>query len=813
MQASEMVYRAAVEFIDAGHHRFTEVLNHCLADSPLEAVDAEAGFGVVDTLIDILEDSGEIWVDEDADLVRRVEEIPGGLVLTHRMTADELNRQLVAAVPDLVAMFLSRDPALEGGGFVGLRYDWGDGGDRYHPDGSLEGPPGWLERFSPGETVAFAHGRDGLRLDLVEASGDGSAEQHSLAEVFAEISADRSGVGFDATLIVDKTLMRDSHLFRAPVRPIGELLVDAGLELDGTWVGREGEEWEPLYVLATVDGAVRFAEERGLARCCVSGVETVVSYSMGRAEDPGDVNSALNHGAVADTFEDWWLERWGLEERRFADLLEPLLEAGGRNRAGARYLLALHHDARGEAVSAELQLEQAIAEDADYPSTLWMLAGYASDRGDPRRAVALWQRSGEDSGEGPIPFHQNLETRFEGVGRNEPCPCGSGRKFKHCHLGKPIVPDEKRVAWAFDKLLRFVGAHHRHDAVLALVVDALSEDVDELPSLLGAEFVHDIAVFEDGILEDFIAERADLLPDDEIHVFDSWAGQRLRCWEVAASNGVDTVTLLDTATGESVDVHDHNAAGDLHAGELILARVLPAFGAHWLSPGGFRVDLRWRDELLALLDDYPEPEVWVGWYDGLLAPPTLVTTDGEALVLSSAIVSPANDWGELERILDHIYERIDDGWWHEVHRTGAPPEDDVIRGTLRRDGEVLEIHTNSVERLDHIVNTLGEIVEVIERNEVPFDPTAVPPVVPIEPAADIELSPLDRAAIVERIEERWLGESVPALGGLTPRQAANDPTRRDDLIALLAAFERRSVPERVMTFDPASLRRKLGLHG
>lgn len=22
------------------------------------------------------------------------------------------------------------------------------------------------------------------------------------------------------------------------------------------------------------------------------------------------------------------------------------------------------------------------------------------------------------------------------VGRNEPCPCGSGKKFKHCHLTK-----------------------------------------------------------------------------------------------------------------------------------------------------------------------------------------------------------------------------------------------------------------------------------------------------------------------------------------------------------------------------------------
>ncbi len=32
------------------------------------------------------------------------------------------------------------------------------------------------------------------------------------------------------------------------------------------------------------------------------------------------------------------------------------------------------------------------------------------------------------------------------VGRNEPCPCGSGRKFKRCHLGQPVamVPEEVR---------------------------------------------------------------------------------------------------------------------------------------------------------------------------------------------------------------------------------------------------------------------------------------------------------------------------------------------------------------------------------
>ncbi len=28
---------------------------------------------------------------------------------------------------------------------------------------------------------------------------------------------------------------------------------------------------------------------------------------------------------------------------------------------------------------------------------------------------------------------QPIERQFAKVGRNDPCPCGSGKKFKHCH--------------------------------------------------------------------------------------------------------------------------------------------------------------------------------------------------------------------------------------------------------------------------------------------------------------------------------------------------------------------------------------------
>ena len=31
---------------------------------------------------------------------------------------------------------------------------------------------------------------------------------------------------------------------------------------------------------------------------------------------------------------------------------------------------------------------------------------------------------------------QPIRNRQQRVGRNDPCPCGSGKKFKHCHMRK-----------------------------------------------------------------------------------------------------------------------------------------------------------------------------------------------------------------------------------------------------------------------------------------------------------------------------------------------------------------------------------------
>ncbi len=37
------------------------------------------------------------------------------------------------------------------------------------------------------------------------------------------------------------------------------------------------------------------------------------------------------------------------------------------------------------------------------------------------------------------------------IGRNDACPCGSGKKYKNCHLGQPIVADGDSIAPPEDK--------------------------------------------------------------------------------------------------------------------------------------------------------------------------------------------------------------------------------------------------------------------------------------------------------------------------------------------------------------------------
>jgi hypothetical protein len=415
-----------------------------------------------------------------------------------------------------------------------------------------------------------------------------------------------------------------------------------------------------------------------------------------------------------------------------------------------------------------------------------------------------------------LAFHAGLGAGLPAVGRNEPCPCGSGRKYKVCHLGQVQVGAGERVQWLISKLTTFVTRPDREHGIYGLASSALLPDfeVGDLARMARDEFILELRVFEGGGVSEYLDSRGVLLPQDERDLLELWEMTRLGFWEVIGSDGESRSTVRDTRTGETLEVTDRSMAGQFEPGDQILARFLPGWGHNWPSGVALRIDLRHRDSLIALLDLEPDADEIARWYGGLFAPPSFANREGEPLVLCSARLKPMQTWDATTEILDGAYERDDEtsGLWRELFDLN--PDERIVRALIRRDGDELVVEANSETRLDRVLEQLAALAEVVTRETQPMrNPAELEAVSSDRPENEASTEPVDPelvAQIVDAIERRWLDEAVPALGGITPRQAVADPTRRKDLIALLRSFERMPATDAI-TMRPDVLRRQLGL--
>jgi hypothetical protein len=201
----------------------------------------------------------------------------------------------------------------------------------------------------------------------------------------------------------------------------------------------------------------------------------------------------------------------------------------------------------------------------------------------------------------------------------------------------------------------------------------------------------------------------------------------------------------------------------------------------------------------------------------------LQNTEGESLMMCDATLR-VHDPAALTEALNDEYDRDDDEpdgtlvWFEHVITHGTQR----IRAHLELRGDELHVHANSEARFERVLATIRALdpsVTVLRETREPAgDVRAVQrlaarsPATPatfIDPAAD----PAIAAALEEmarRYEAAWLDEPIPALAGHTPRECANDPTRRPDLIRLLDSFKQDT--GQPGTMSPARLRAALGLN-
>ncbi|MGH3959379.1 SEC-C metal-binding domain-containing protein [Mycobacterium sp.] len=778
-----------------------------------------------------------------------------GRVFTHRLGADELAHDILAVTPDLdpitalceheqyqqladgsaaqVVLAEFDDELLEPRGIPAEVVD---------PGGALLLTPGTLGALgvTEGDLVGVRLTEQGLVVERVTAPADSAVG----ARLAAMLDADEP-VFVDAA--VWTACVEDPQVFTEPLAPLGEIVEDCGLAHSGDWLAPAGFDFDRWRFER---GCAMLAELRDLDPDDAVALYTLVQLYEAislliEAADADELpEDALTDEAAespeADPFEDvvgefgaaladprlaelLVAETLGADPDGapalglFADVLEPKVPRSAR--VAVRWLRAVALERIGDIDAAERALLAAESLDPAWPLPLRDLARIASDRGDAERGLALLRRAGADPDHPLVELleRHRAEPRSD-VGRNDPCWCGSGRKYKKCHLGHEQRPLAERANWLYakasqhallsgwDELLAEVGYERCRYA---------DDDPDALDATLEDPLVLDAVLFEGGAFAEFLDVRRALLPDDERLLADQWLAVERSVFEVDQVHPGQGVTVRDVRTGDTHEVRERAASRQLKPGQLVCARVLPAGDTMQFFGGLEPVALHERDPLIELLDTEPDPVTLVAQLSRRFAPPTLTNTEGDPLAICEATVRVSDPVG-IQVALDDTYDRAGGDetprWFEHVTTHGMPR----IRAALVLDGDTLQAETNSEKRMDRVLATLAHLdpaMSVLDDARRPVRDVREAQRLPVASADALDPDdPKVAAALAEFIrdyETKWLDEPIPALDGHTPREAADDPTRRGDLIKLLDSFPAGAAAHGGM--DVGRLRAALGL--
>jgi hypothetical protein len=207
------------------------------------------------------------------------------------------------------------------------------------------------------------------------------------------------------------------------------------------------------------------------------------------------------------------------------------------------------------------------------------------------------------------------------------------------------------------------------------------------------------------------------------------------------------------------------------------------------------------------------------------APPTIRNSEGQVIVFHELTYEV--DDGVAAAAALAADPRVDDlgegtfGWSRDTDGMA-----DAAIGTLWVDGNEVRVEVNSDERMaearalvaeilpdarliDHDERALAEAMasRARHRDHEPDDTElGFGSIDPDDP----QVAAILRQA-TEAHERRWVDEPVPALHGLTPREAVDDPVERVALERLLADMERRAASLGAGAMDPDRVRRLLGI--
>ena len=448
------------------------------------------------------------------------------------------------------------------------------------------------------------------------------------------------------------------------------------------------------------------------------------------------------------------------------------------------------------------------------------------------------------------------------------CPCGSGRKYKRCCWAaekrraaevraaiRDVTPQIGGYALSFEGALPefeglFFGPAKEHFSD-----DEFGEFMNQAGEAVKVAFLDILAA--DFVLrwgwtpiERFLGDAdasGGLHPAAREYV-EAWGRASMGLYEVQSVVPGKSLVLKDLLARRSVTVLERSASQSLHKWDAIFTRVVRMGDVGLLTGPVLEVPrrkLQWVIDALKKAKDRPGdksvtwarffkkhwddiPYLWflmcVSPFKGL----TLQNFDGDELRdISVEYRLVVGGGGRASARLDAIEElnrNYDDAWtWSEERDRGRLENVSLAWVSLEGDSVVLRVNSREREArvCRRIDRSLGELVLQVERSDEAVDADSLqrgPR--PADDGHDSEPIPMDvqRQVIHQMLAahyRRWLDEPVPALDGLTPRQAVVKRSHRQRVVAILKNLEvesaRRGSDDPATGFDFGWLWKELGL--
>ncbi|MFH1653234.1 MAG: SEC-C metal-binding domain-containing protein [Pseudomonadota bacterium] len=348
---------------------------------------------------------------------------------------------------------------------------------------------------------------------------------------------------------------------------------------------------------------------------------------------------------------------------------------------------------------------------------------------------------------------------MKNIGRNDPCSCGSGRKYKHCCLAKAEISNPVNLEWRrlrraegeiVDSCLHYAKRRYGENCIIdaweefALDSDIAIEKQHELEGVFIPWFVFNWLPFDDNeendgysdfpIAINYMTEKSYNFDKYQREFIQTSCREPFTFYAITDVKPGESITFRDLFLKRDITVLEKSASSIVKIGYILFARIITINDVSiMLGCASFPIPPRFHLDLLDLKKDLQKScgelnsellcdieselrETYFNYIDSAFNPklPELRNTDGDPMVIHNLeyelICSPQKAYDRLKSLIlddmspdDETHDKTGNltmvkFTWSKHGNKMHAEWDNTTLGILEIDGKVLKINVNSEKR-------------------------------------------------------------------------------------------------------------------